>query len=218
MDTDQWRLKARTVPEAVVIALPGGTDESHSPVTRIQPSYLRMSAFAPTLHYWGRPQGLAVWVVRYRYRGWNGEEMSPVDDGLAALEEVRRAHGNLPVVLLGHSMGGRLALRLAGDPSVRGVVALAPWLPAGEPTAQLAGRRAVIAHGSDDRVTSPTDSIRYAERARREHGPGVVDVVLVQGEGHSLGPSAEDVGPSRPKIGSGHTRSCRVSGALVRCR
>ena len=139
MDTDQWRLKARTLPEAVVIALPGGTDDSHSPVTRIQPSYLRMSAFAPTLHYWGRPQGLAVWVVRYRYRGWNGEEMSPVDDGLAALEEVRRAHGNLPVVLLGHSMGGRLALRLAGDPSVRGVVALAPWLPAGEPTAQLGG-------------------------------------------------------------------------------
>lgn len=169
-----------------MIALPGGTDHSHSPVTHLQPSYLRMSAFAPTLHYWGRPRGLEVWVVRYRYRGWNGDEMSPVDDGLAALDEVRHVHGSLPVVLLGHSMGGRLALRLAGDHSVRGVVALAPWLPLGEPTAQLAGRRAIIAHGSDDRVTSPAESIRYAERARDEHGRDVVDVVIVQGEGHSL--------------------------------
>ncbi|WP_438949092.1 LLM class flavin-dependent oxidoreductase, partial [Streptomyces harbinensis] len=35
--------------------------------------------------------------------------------------------GPVPVVLVGHSMGGRAALRAAGHPAVTGVVALAPW-------------------------------------------------------------------------------------------
>ena len=180
------RMDARTVAEAVVIALPGGTQRSHSPATRWQPSYLRMSVFAHSLHRRRRGNGLAVWEVLYRYRGWNGDEMSPVDDGLAALDEVRRVHGNLPVVLLGHSMGGRAALRIAGDPSVRGVVALAPWVPKGEPVSQLAGRHIVLAWGSRDRVLPRGSSVDYAERARHEHGPGSVELIVVHGDGHKL--------------------------------
>jgi pimeloyl-ACP methyl ester carboxylesterase len=175
-----------TVPEAIVLTFPGGAEHSRARATRFQTSYLRMSAFARSLHLWGRRNGLAVWELCYRYRGWNGEDMSPLDDGLVALEEVRRSHGTLPVVLVGHSMGGRVALRLAGDPSVRGVVGLAPWLPDGEPTRQLAGRHLVLAHGSRDRVLRPASTIRYAERARLEHPDNRIEVIIVDGAGHAL--------------------------------
>ena len=63
-------------------------------------------------------------------------------------------------------MGGRAALRAAGDPGVTGVVALAPWCPPGEPVAQLAGTRLVVIHGRADRVTSPAESLRLAVAAR----------------------------------------------------
>jgi dienelactone hydrolase len=81
-------------------------------------------------------------------------------------------------------MGGRTALRVAGDPSVRGVVALAPWLPRDEPVGDLAGRSLVIGHGSADRITDPSLSRAYASRAH-----DVADRVTyrtVPGETHAL--------------------------------
>ena len=90
-------------------------------------------------------------------RGWNERVVSPpspVPDARWALDEVRREHGDLPVVLLGHSMGGRTAVAVADDPDVVGVVALAPWLPADEPNAALAGKRFAAAHGRSDKITS----------------------------------------------------------------
>ncbi|MFT4262917.1 MAG: alpha/beta hydrolase, partial [Nocardioides sp.] len=50
-------------------------------------------------------------------------------------------------------------------PSVRGVVALAPWFPEGEPVEPLRGKRLLAAHGSRDRITSPDATRRYVERA-----------------------------------------------------
>ena len=126
-----------------------------------------MRPFASALHHAAGHRGLAVWQVGYRYRGWNGDEMSPVSDARWALDEVRRQHGDIPVALVGHSMGGRTALRVAGDPAVRGVVALAPWLPATDPVDQLQGRQLLVAHGDLDRVTSPRASRLFVERARR---------------------------------------------------
>ena len=79
---------------------------------------------------------------------------SPVPDARWALDEVRRELGDVPVVLLGHSMGGRTAVAVADDPSVVGVVALAPWLPPGEPVGTLAGKQFAAAHGRSDRITS----------------------------------------------------------------
>jgi dienelactone hydrolase len=126
-----------------------------------------MRPFARALQRRGRRRGVAVWQLRYRYRGWNGDEMSPVPDARWALDEVRRCHGDVPVVLIGHSMGGRTAQRVADDASVRGVAALAPWLFDTEPTEQLAGRAVRIAHGDGDKVTSARASRRYADRAAR---------------------------------------------------
>jgi predicted esterase len=151
---------------AVVLVLPGGQVTSLVPGSPGQLAARRMRPFARGLHRAGRGLGLAAWVVRYRYRGWNGEQASPLPDIGWALDEVRRRHGGVPVALLGHSMGGRAALRMGGDRSVRAVAAFAPWLPDGEPSGQLAGRRVLIAHGSWDRVTSPRASGRYARVAR----------------------------------------------------
>jgi predicted esterase len=151
---------------AVVLVLPGGQVTSLVPGSPGQLAARRMRPFAAGLHRAGRGLGLAAWMVCYRYRGWNGDQASPLPDIGWALDEVRRRHGGVPVVLLGHSMGGRAALRMGGDQSVRAVAAFAPWLPDSEPATQLAGRRVLIAHGSWDRVTSPRASHRYARQAR----------------------------------------------------
>jgi dienelactone hydrolase len=65
-------------------------------------------------------------------------------------------------------MGGRAALRAAGHPRVAGVLALAPWIPAGEPVEQLRGRAVLIVHGDADRMTDPALSLAYARRAQAE--------------------------------------------------
>ena len=150
---------------AVVLVLPGGRADSFDPTDSRQLTAVRMRPIARALHRKGRKHGVAVWMLRYRYRGWNGDDMSPVPDATWALDAIRARHGDVPVVLVGHSMGGRTALRVAGDDNVRGVVALAPWLFDTEPTDQLAGRDVLIAHGDLDKVTSPRASRRYAERA-----------------------------------------------------
>jgi dienelactone hydrolase len=92
--------------------------------------------------------------------------MSTLPDAQWALDQVRAEHGDVPVVLVGHSLGGRTALRMAGDPSVVAVAALAPWLPDGEPVEQLAGCTVMIAHGTLDTITSPRASLEYARYAR----------------------------------------------------
>lgn len=148
----------------VVLLLHGGRVESRSSVRRVNLSVVRMRMFAPSILAAGG-DGIAVALLRNRYRGWNGYDADPVADALWALNEIERRHGPVPVVIVGHSMGGRAALRAAGEPRVRGVVALAPWLPADEPIAQLAGRSVLIAHGARDSVTSPDRSLAYVRRA-----------------------------------------------------
>jgi pimeloyl-ACP methyl ester carboxylesterase len=151
--------------KAVVLVLPGGKADSFDPADVRQLAAVRMAPIARLLSRAAGADGLAVWMVRYRYRGWNGEQMSPVADTRWALDEVRRRHGDVPVVLVGHSMGGRTAVRAADDPSVRAVLGLAPWLPDGEPVDPVRDRIVLIAHGNIDTVTSPRASRRFAGRA-----------------------------------------------------
>jgi alpha-beta hydrolase superfamily lysophospholipase len=110
--------------------------------------------------------------------------MSPVQDARWALSHISRVHPGVPVYLLGHSMGGLTALCVADDPQVEAVVALAPWLDAQTPVGRVAGRRILIVHGSEDRWTSPANSLAYARRA-----DGVaksVDYVALTGAGHFM--------------------------------
>ena len=88
-----------------------------------------------------------------------------IADARSALDAVREELGDVPVCLLGHSMGGRTAVHVADDPSVRGVVALAPWLPPGESVEALRGKTLYAAHGSRDRITSARGTAAYVRRA-----------------------------------------------------
>lgn len=153
-------------PTAIVLVLHGGQETSTEPAHRLRPAYLRMLPFAHDLARAGRRAGIGVFALRYRFRGWNGDAMDPVADARAALDRIRRHHPGVPVVLVGHSMGGRVALRVGGEPEVVGVCALAPWTPSGDPVAHLAGRAVLIAHGTRDTVTEPRLSHAYALRAK----------------------------------------------------
>jgi dienelactone hydrolase len=117
-------------------------------------------AVTPAVH----AAGASTWLLQYRERGWNGGS-DRIADARWALDEVRHELGAVPVVLLGHSMGGRTAVRVADDSSVLGVVALAPWLPQGEPVDALTGKTLRAAHGRADRITSFRATQAYVERA-----------------------------------------------------
>src|SRR5260370_8064939 len=118
---------------AVALVLHGGRVTSRVPASPWQPAALRMIPFAWALQRAGRDQGLAVCSLGYRLRGWNGAEASPVPDARWALDRVRERYGEVPVVLVGHSMGARTALRVAAHPPVRALLALAPCLPLAQP-------------------------------------------------------------------------------------
>lgn len=152
--------------KAVVLVLHGGKAVSREVSMSTHLSVLRMLPFAWAVRRRTLGKGVAVWRLRYRYRGWNGSEASPVVDARWALDQVRSSLGPVPVVLLGHSMGGRTAARVADDPLVTDAVLLAPWLPEGEPVDGVRGKRVCVLHGDRDVVTSAASSARWTERAR----------------------------------------------------
>ena len=169
---------------AVALVLHGGRADSFDSVRGLHLSPARMLPFAQALRKHGAAHGLAVWTLRNRYRGWNGEDMSPVQDARWALAQISREHPGVPVYLLGHSMGGLTALSVADDPQVEAVVALAPWLDAATRVERVAGRRILIVHGTEDRWTSPGNSLAYARRAK--DAAGSVDYVALKGAGHFM--------------------------------
>ncbi len=171
-------------PAGLVIVLHSGSASSRTPMTRFRPAYLRMWLFARSLHRSGRKRGLVVWLLRNRYRGWNEPDLDAVADARWALARAAERFPGLPVVLVGHSMGGRAALRTADDPAVTAVAALAPWTPREEPTVQLVGRTVVIAHGDLDRVVGASMSYQYSARARQSAERCCRFVV--HGDGHAM--------------------------------
>lgn len=152
-------------PRAVILMFHGGKDRSREPVGGRSASWLRSGAMQRAIAPAAHREGISVWLLRYAQRGWNGGH-DRIADARWALEQVRAEHPDLPVTLLGHSMGGRVAVHVADDPQVQGVVGLAPWLPAGESIKALAGRHLLAAHGRRDRITSFKATAAYVERAR----------------------------------------------------
>jgi dienelactone hydrolase len=154
-------------PRAVALVLPGGKAQSAAPTGDLQLAVLRMAPFAAALRQAGAADGLIVARLRYRVRGWNGAQESSAQDARWALDQLADQFPGRPIGLVGHSLGGRTAMRVADHPAVDTVAGLAPWLPPGESVAGLAGRAVLIMHGTDDRITDPHESARFAHRAER---------------------------------------------------
>lgn len=155
-------------PHGLILMLHGGRSDSLEPVDDRSASWRRSSWMMSHIAERATDSGVSVWLLRYRQRGWNEGRSAvpaPVVDARRALEEVRRELGSLPVVLLGHSMGARTAVAVADDPSVTGVVAVAPWLSASDPMLTLSGKHLAAAHGRSDKITSFRATEAFVRRA-----------------------------------------------------
>ncbi|WP_425557693.1 alpha/beta fold hydrolase [Kitasatospora cystarginea] len=200
-----WRVRP-AAPVAAVLVLHGGEVASEARPGPVNLPGLRMTGFVRAVARATAGDEVAVGVVRYRYRGWNGERADAVRDTTAALHDLAEELGPVPTVLIGHSMGGRAALHAAGHPCVTGVVALAPWCPADDPHEQLKDRQLIALHGDRDRVTAPADTLRFAARARSA-GARVAGYT-VHGSGHALLRRASDW----------HRATAGLAGALLGLR
>lgn len=180
---------ARVTPpvRGAVLVLHGGRPKGRDAADGLLLSHLRMVPFGRALARAGTRRtggGVDVGLLRYRYRGWNTPDLDPVQDARWALDELRRRHGDVPVVLVGHSMGARAALRVGDDRSVVGIAALAPWIERDEPWRHLAGQTLLIAHGDRERMTDPAASLWFAGRVAT-----ISDHVArfdVHGDGHAM--------------------------------
>jgi pimeloyl-ACP methyl ester carboxylesterase len=184
--TNSPRLIAVSEPrraEAVVLVLHGGASRRDNPrVSPTQLSVLRMIPIAKRVAKADRRR-LAVYRLLNSTRGWDTTD-TPVDDVHWAIDQLREGFGSeLPVGLVGHSLGGRAAILAADRPEVRSVVALNPWVYPADGRVDLTGRRVLIAHGTDDRIASPANSAAAAELLARTAD---VSYVRVEGGKHAM--------------------------------
>ena len=112
-------------PRAVILALHGFGD--YAP-----------STFAKAARYWVE-RGLTVCAYDQRGHGRNGDNRvwpgaeALIADAVAVAKSVRAAHPDLPVYLLGHSMGGGVALAAANaGADIDGLILAAPAVWGGE--------------------------------------------------------------------------------------
>ena len=96
-------------------------------VLRLIPVAWAIAAHVPTA---------AVYRLRFSVRGWNGDGRAVLGDARWAIDQIAAAHPGLPIVVVGHSLGGRVAMHVVGSSSRsslvvpgRGWLARWDWLP-----------------------------------------------------------------------------------------
>ncbi|MBT2526840.1 alpha/beta fold hydrolase [Streptomyces sp. ISL-99] len=180
-------LRPRAVPPAPrgsVLLLHGGRSDALTPPPLLNLPSARMRPFGTAILRAAGKDDVLLASVRYRYRGWNGSRTDPVHDAYEALDQLKLLAPLRPVVLVGHSMGARAALRVAEHSHVSGVVALAPWCPPSEPVAHLRNKHVIVLHDEQDRVTDAQDSWDFVRRARSA-GANACAIAMPRG-GHAM--------------------------------
>jgi dienelactone hydrolase len=165
-----------------VLVLHGGASDSQMKVAPLSLAVLRLIPVARAMAR--QVPDVAVYRLRFSVRGWNGDGAGVLADARWALELIEGRQPGVPVVLVGHSLGGRVALHLAGADGVAGAVGLAPWAEPGDPVDRLNGVPLAIVHGSADRMI-PEPSTRAWLAAATAAG-AVISSTLIDGGGHAM--------------------------------
>ena len=164
----------------MVLVLHGGAARSEA--VAVSPTQLSVLRMVPIARRIARSHELAVFRLLNSRRGW-GSGNTPLADVRWALAQVREQYGDLPVVLVGHSLGGRAALLASTEPDVVGVVALNAYLLPGDESIDPAGRRIHFVHGTEDRIASLARArATAAQLARRTD----VELRVVEGGKHAM--------------------------------
>ncbi len=179
-------------PTAAVLVFHGGSATSTLTVSRFAPAVLRLIpvAWAIATHV----PTAAVYRLKFSVRGWNGDGAAVLGDARWAIDQLAQAHPGLPIVVVGHSLGGRVAMHVVGSSSgaaasgarsrVAGAVGLAPWVDPGDPVDLLHGVPLAVVQGTRDRIV-PEASTR-AWLARAAQAGARIDSTLIDGAGHAM--------------------------------
>lgn len=185
-------------PERTVLLLHGRAGTDTQPPRRYDGVVLRMVPFGWALRRRGVTR-LAVARLMYAERRWDAADR--MDDAGWALAQLQRRYPDRPVGLVGHSMGVRVALRLATNPVVDRVAGYGAWVEEGDiahwpgahgldrPDRDSQPDRAAavqirLVHGADDRITQPRGS-EVAAQLLAERGARV-SLEIAPGETHAM--------------------------------
>ena len=157
MDTNQ---------SGCVLLLPGGKVSSDRPTRSWQLANVRMAFVARALRRGLGPE-VEIRRVQYRLRGWNSPRLDALHDAEAVLDDARERYEPARIAVVGHSMGGRVAVHLAARGDVGTVVALAPWWVGQDGDLIPATTRLLVVHGTADTWTDPGASCAQTRSARQ---------------------------------------------------
>ncbi len=197
-------------PHGVVVVLHGGGARGEA--VAVSPTQLSVLRMVPIARRIARARGLAVFRLLNSQRGW-GQGGTPLRDARWALREVRERYGDVPVLLVGHSLGGRAALHAASEPGVVGAVALNAYLLPGDESLELSDRRLLFVHGTEDRVASYAVAEAVAGRLA---GRNRVGFLTVQGGKHAMLRHARTFDGAAADFAAGVLGGARVDGAVGR--
>jgi len=164
----------------LVVLAHGGGEVADGPTHDWHPGLLRVLRFASVVEE--AAPSVAVGLLRYRIRGWNGERADPAADLLEVLNGVGPDIER--ILLIGHSMGGRAVLRATTTSRVQGVLALSPWVPSDEPALPARSAPVVLVTGTEDSETPKKEARSYVRRSRAAGAR--LGYFEIDGAGHSL--------------------------------
>lgn len=169
--------------EAVAVLLHGASVGSSGSTSWYTPAPMRMQLFAPAIRTRSRGR-IAVLRLRHPDRDFRSVFKGALGDTAALLSHVQRIAPRARVGLVGHSNGGRVALKLSSDSRVSAVAALAPWIASWDRFTPRPGAPVLLMHGALDTITEPAKTEELATRLRARGC--TVDSEIVAAENHYL--------------------------------